>query len=253
MREPGEPHAVPGASGMFPEARDAEVDDVGALGGADEHVVLALQIAVRDTGCVHRRDRLVQVGEETLAVFEMRFVIAQRGSGDRFEHEIAVVEESERFRNSGDALEPLIDSLFPSQCRDAEQAQRKRTVRALDDDVAERARVAMYGRLVALAEQRARVRPDLGAQPGCERVTPVVVGSHCNAVRAWSQRSTARATKRSGPCRRRCTRRSRSRRCATCSSRMTSARRASRRRCPAPVRARAHPEPSVPSARRNTA
>src|SRR3970040_1670771 len=53
LLDPLEHEAVPAAAFALAEPRDAEVDDVRALVGADDDVVLALEIAVRDTGSVH--------------------------------------------------------------------------------------------------------------------------------------------------------------------------------------------------------
>jgi hypothetical protein len=127
---------------------DAEVDEVWLLAGADDDVVLALQVAVRDAGRVHRPDRLQQLREEVLAVRELGLLLAQRRAGHVLERQ-AVADETERARDADDAMEPLVDGLLAAQQRSPHGTERPAAVRLLDDDVADRGAVQPHGRLIA--------------------------------------------------------------------------------------------------------
>ena len=118
---------------------DAEVDEVGLLARTDDHVVLALEIAVRHSDRMHREHGGEQSREELVAVCERGIVLAQRRSRDVFECQRFASDQPVRARNAGDAAEACVDRVLAAQQVTPEHGQHS-AVRPFDDDVAGRCR-----------------------------------------------------------------------------------------------------------------
>lgn len=145
--------AAQAAAACTPLTGDTKVDNPRRLIGADQDILLALQVAMGNAGCMHRLDRRQQPREEGFAIIQCRRRLTQGRASDIAHYEMLAGGKAEAARNTRHPGETFIDTGFAPDAAATEPGKEGIRMRALDDQGAGRAAQPADDGLVAVSDQ----------------------------------------------------------------------------------------------------